>query len=41
VVDNIKPSELNGASLAITKTVANKIGMKSNQGSVTIKYAAP
>lgn len=41
VVDNIKPSELNGASLAITKTVADKIGMKSSQGSVTIKYAAP
>lgn len=41
VVDNIKPSELNGATIAITKTVADKIGMKSNQGSVKIKYAAP
>lgn len=41
VVDNIKPSELNGASVAITKTVADKIGLKDSKGTVKIKYAAP
>lgn len=41
VVDNIKPADLNGASVAITKTVADKIGLKDSKGSVKIKYAAP
>lgn len=41
VVENIKISDLNGANIAITKAVADKIGMKESSGNVTIKYAAP
>ncbi|MCC7297234.1 MAG: LysM peptidoglycan-binding domain-containing protein [Bacteroidia bacterium] len=41
VVDNIRPNELNGASVAITKTVADKLGIKDGKGSIKIKYAAP
>lgn len=41
VIDNVKTNELKGATLAITKAVADKIGLKSELGDVKIKYAAP
>lgn len=41
VVDNIRDSDLNGANIAITQAVAEKLGFTSNSGNVKIKYAAP
>lgn len=41
VVDNIRDTDLGGASIAITKAVADKLGMTGNSSGVKIKYAAP
>lgn len=41
VVENPKTSDLNGATMGMTKAVAEKIGMKESSGTVRIKYAAP
>lgn len=41
VVDNIRSTDLGGANLAITKAVAEKIGMSGTEGKVKIKYGTP
>lgn len=41
VIDNVSSADLKGANVAITKAVADKIGLAYTGGTVKIKYAAP
>ena len=40
VVDNIRSEDMNGATIAITRAVAEKLGIYGERGGVKIKYAS-